>query len=138
MITRNEIGPGVNFLPVLAALIVLCLGGAAALTLLTRGAGSAAPAEQLSVVVQRIPYEAQNALRGESSAFDALAKSVARLKALRGAAPDKGAAGSAAAWSKLSDGVKTVGDARAAVGAIQASNQESRDLAPKLLSEPNT
>ncbi len=30
---------------------------------------------QLSLVVQRIPFEAQNALRGESSAFDALAKS---------------------------------------------------------------
>src|SRR5882757_6748334 len=137
MITRNETGSGVNFLPVLAALIVLCLGGAAALTLLTHGAGSAAaPAEQLSLVVQRIPYEAQNALRGESSAFDALTKSVARLKTLRAAAPDKGTgAGSAATWNKLSDGVKTVGDARAAVAAIQASNQESRELAPKLLSE---
>jgi hypothetical protein len=55
---------------------------------------------------------------------------------LRAAAPDKGAgAGSAATWNKLSDGVKTVGDARAAVVAIQASNQESRELAPKLLSE---
>src|SRR5258707_6638485 len=137
MITRNETGPGVNFLPVLAALIVLCLGGAAALTLFMHDTAQvAAPAEQLSLVVQRIPYEAQNALRGESSAFDALAKSVARLKALRGTAPDKGAgAGSAAAWNKLSDGVKTVGDARAAVAAIQASNQESRELAPKLLSE---
>jgi twitching motility protein PilJ len=137
MITRNETSSGANLLPVLAVLIVLCLGGAAALTLLTRGAGSdAAPAEQLSLVVQRIPFEAQNALRGESSAFDALAKSAARVKALRNAAPDKGAGtGSAAAWAKLSDGVKTVGDARAAVGAIQASNQETRELAPKLLSE---
>src|ERR1700722_4429500 len=135
MITRNETSSGANLLPVLAVLIVLCLGGAAALTLLSRGAGSdAAPAEQLSLVVQRIPFEAQNALRGEPSAFDALAKSVARVKTLRGSAPDKGA-GSAAAWTKLSDGVKTVGDARAAVGAIQASNQEARELAPKLLSE---
>lgn len=123
-----------KFLPVLAALILLCLGGAVALTLLTQGAGSAtAPAEQ-SLVVQRIPYEAQNALRGESSAFDALAKSVARLKALRTAVPNKGA-GSAAAWNRLFDGVKTVGDARAAVGGIQASNQATRELAPKLLSE---
>src|ERR1700756_1843319 len=125
MITRNDTSSGVNLLPVLAALIVLCLGGAALLTLLTQGAGSAtAPAEQ-SLVVQRISYEAQNALRGESTAFDALNKSVARLKALHSAAPDKGA-GSAAAWNKLSDGVKAVGDARTAVQAIQASNQETR------------
>jgi len=82
----------VNFLPVLAALIVLCLAGAAALTLLMHDAAPVtAPAEQLSLVVQRIPFEAQNALRGEASAFDALAKSVARLKTLRGAVPDRGA-----------------------------------------------
>jgi hypothetical protein len=56
------------------------------LTLLTRNSAPvAAPAEQLSLVVQRMPFEAQNALRGESSAFDALAKSAARLKTLRGA-----------------------------------------------------
>src|SRR5258707_9334704 len=130
MITRNETGPGVNFLPVLAALIVLCLGGAAALTLFMHDTAQvAAPAEQLSLVVQRIPYEAQNALRGESSAFDALAKSVARLKTLRGAVPDRGAgngAGDAASWSKLSDGGKSGGDARAGGGRIQASNQEAR------------
>jgi len=129
----------VNFLPVLAALIVLCLAGAAALTWLSHdSAPVTAPAEQLSLVVQRIPFEAQNALRGEASAFDALAKSVKRLKTLRGAVPDRGAgngAGDAAAWSKLSDAVKTVGDARAAVETIQASNQEARELAPKLLSE---
>jgi len=127
----------VNFLPVLAALIVLCLAGAAALTLLTHNtAPVTAPAEQLSLVVQRIPYEAQNALRGESSAFDALAKSVARLKTLRGAVADRGTgAGDAAAWTKLSDGVKAIGEARAPVDTIQASNQEARELAPKLLSE---
>src|SRR5882762_2222135 len=127
MMPKN-ITSGPNVLPVLSALIVLCLAGAATLTVLTHDtAPVTAPAEQLALVVQRIPYEAQNALRGESSAFDALAKSAARLKSLRGTAPDKGAgAGSAAAWNKLSDGVKTVGDARAAVGAIQASNQESR------------
>jgi len=137
MITRNDTGSRVNFLPVLAALIVLCLGAAAALTLFTHDTAQvAAPAEQLSLVVQRIPYEAQNALRGESSAFDALAKSAARLKSLRGAVPDKGAgAGDAVAWNKLSDGVKTVGAARTAVETIQVSNQEARELAPKLLSE---
>jgi len=124
-------------LPALAALIVLCLAGAAALTWLSHdSAPITAPAEQLSLVVQRIPFEAQNALRGEASAFDAIAKSVARLKALRGSVPDRGAGtGDAAAWNKLSDGVKAVGDARAAVETIQASNQEARELAPKLLSE---
>ena len=126
-----------KFLPALTALIVLCLAGAAALTWLSRNSAPVtAPAEQLSLVVQRIPFEAQNALRGEASSFDALAKSAARLKALRGSVPDRGAGtGDAAAWSKLSDAVKTAGDARAAVETIQASNQEARELAPKLLSE---
>jgi twitching motility protein PilJ len=134
MTTRKHTGSGVNFLPVLAALIVLCLAGAAGLTLLTHDtAPITAPAEQLSLVVQRIPYEAQNALRGESSAFDALAQSVARLKSLRGAMPDRGAV--TPAWNQLSEGVNTVAQARAAVDTIQASNQEARELAPKLLSE---
>src|ERR1700730_12196185 len=137
MTTRNDTGSGVNRLPVLAALMVLCLAGAAVLTVLTRNSPPiAAPAEQLSLVVQRIPYEAQNALRGESTAFDALAKSVARLKSLRSAAAGVGdAATGTATWNKLSEGVNTVGEARAAVDAIQASNQEARELAPKLLSD---
>src|ERR1700691_2508793 len=124
MTTRNNTGSGVNFLPVLAALIVLCLGAAAALTLLTHnGAPAGAPAE-LSLVVQRMPYEAQNALRGESSAFDSLAKSAARLKALRGDAPDQGASAAAGNWNKLNAGVSAVGEARVAVETIQVSNQE--------------
>jgi twitching motility protein PilJ len=139
----SDTGSGVKFVPVLAALIVLCLGGAAVMTALTHNTASVAAPAELSLVVQRMPYEAQNALRGESSAFDALAKSAARLKALRGAVPDKGAgtgsaanaATSAALWTKLADGVSTVGDARAAVETIQGSNQEARELAPKLLSE---
>ena len=45
------------------------------------------------------------------------------------------AAGDAATWSKLNDGVAAVAEARPAVEAIQASNQEVRELAPKLLSE---
>src|ERR1700691_2955978 len=137
MTTRKDTGSGVNFLPPLAALIVLCLVGAGALTLLTRTtAPVAAPAEQLSLVVQRMPFEAQNALRGESSAFDALAKSVSKLKTLRGAVPDKAAgAASTAAWDKLTGAVTTVGEARASVEAIQVANQEARESAPKLLSE---
>jgi twitching motility protein PilJ len=138
---KDTAAPRINVLPVLTGLIGLCLAGAAALTLFTHGtAPVAAPAEQLSLVVQRIPYEAQNALRGESSAFDALAQSVARLKTLRDALPDRGAgagdsATGAATWNNLSEAAGTVGAARAAVETIQASNQEARELAPKLLSE---
>src|SRR5882762_5402445 len=91
MMPKN-ITSGPNVLPVLSALIVLCLAGAATLTVLTHDTVPVtAPAEQLALVVQRIPYEAQNALRGESSAFDALAKSMTRLKSLRSAVPDRAA-----------------------------------------------
>ncbi len=130
---RIEKSPNQNLLPALAASLLLCLGLAAVLTALTRNtAPVAAPAEQLSLVVQRIPFEAQNALRGESSAFDALGKSAARLKSLRAAMPGSGDSG---AWSKLNDGVAAVAEARPAVETIQSSNQEVRELAPKLLSE---
>ncbi|MGC1520306.1 MAG: methyl-accepting chemotaxis protein [Steroidobacteraceae bacterium] len=136
MTTRDDTTVKAIFLPMLVALILLCLGGAAALTLLAPNAAAPASPAELSLVAQRLPYEAQNALRGEASAFDALAKSEARLKILRAALPDKGAgAGTAAEWNKLAEGVGTVGEARTAVEAIQASNQEVRDLAPKLLSE---
>ncbi len=124
-----------NLLPVLVALTVLFIVIGAALTLLTSAASPiAAPAEQLSLLTQRLPFEAQNALRGEPSAFDALAKSMARLKTVRGEV----AAGSPASddtWRKLGEDVATVGEARAAVGTIQAANQEAHELAPKLLSE---
>jgi twitching motility protein PilJ len=130
-------------MPVLAGVIALCLAGAAALTLLTHNAAPTGAPAELSLVVQRVPYEAQNALRGEASAFDALAKSAARLKTLRVTLTEggaRGATGPAAAagsanWTKLTDGIRTVGEARASVDTIQASNQEARELAPKLLSE---
>jgi twitching motility protein PilJ len=135
--TRKDTGTTANFLPVLAALILLCLGGAAALTLLTHNNTPPAGPAELSLVAQRMPFEAQNALRGEASAFDALAKSTTRLKALRGALPDQSAGGAAnaAEWTKLTAGVSTVGEARTAVETIQVANQEARELAPKLLSE---
>src|SRR5271170_3957194 len=130
---RTEKGPNANLLPLLAALVVLCLAAAAALTAFMHDSASiAAPAEQMSLLVQRIPFEAQNALRGEPSAFDALARSVARLKTLRASLP-AGAGG--ATFAKLNDGAATVEAARPAVEAIQASTQEVRELAPKLLSE---
>jgi twitching motility protein PilJ len=135
MSTRNIPTPKSNLVPALLALIVLCLTGAAVLTLMTRAATpAAAPADQLSFVVQRVPFEAQNALRGDPSAFDALARSSARLKSLRGAVSDPKLSADPA-WSKVNDDVGVVGDARAAVEAIQKANQESRELAPKLLSE---
>jgi twitching motility protein PilJ len=133
MIKQTDTGPNSNFLPLLAALVVLCLAAAALLTALSQGSASvAAPAEQLSLLVQRVPFEAQNALHGESSAFDALAKSTARLKTLRSALPGSG---DAAAWSALIDGTSTVAGARPAVETIQAATQEVRESAPKLLSE---
>ena len=136
MTTRDDSNFKAILLPVTVALIVLCLGCAAALTWLAPNAAAPAAPAELSLVAQRLPYEAQNALRGEASAFDALAKSTARLKSLRSSLPDTGAgAGNAAAWNKLSEGVRAVGEARTAVQTIQASNQEARDLAPKLLSE---
>jgi hypothetical protein len=94
---RTETPPSINLLPILAGLVVVCLVIAAILTALTRNSAPlAAPGEQLSLVVQRMPFEAQNALRGEASSFDALAKSAARLKSLRAAIP-----GTAdATWSK--------------------------------------
>ena len=140
MTTQNDSGSRVNFVPVLAGLIALCLAAAAALTLLTHNAAPTGVPGELSLVVQRVPYEAQNALRWEASAFDALAKSAARLKTLRAAAGEASggaapAAAIAANWTKINEALTTVGEARAAVETIQASNQEARELAPKLLSE---
>jgi twitching motility protein PilJ len=130
---RIEKTSSLPLLPVLAGLVVLCLIVAAVLTAMTRTAAPvAAPGEQLALVVQRIPFESQNALRGEPSAFDSLGKSAARLKNLRASASG---VGDAAAWTKLTDGTAAVLDARPAVEAIQAANQEVRELAPKLLSE---
>ena len=80
-----------------------------------------------------MPFEAQNALRGESSAFDALDKSAARLKTLRAAVPGSGDAANFEQAERRRD--HGCGGARPAVEAIQASNQEVRELAPKLLSE---
>ncbi len=130
---RSDTAPHINLLPILAGLLLLCLLSVAILIAVGRSASPiAAPAEQLSLVVQRIPFEAQNALRGEASAFDALDKSASRLKALRAAAPDLG---DAVSWGKLNEGATAVAQARPAVEAIQSSNQAVRELAPKLLSE---
>ena len=119
-----------NLLPVLLALIVLCLAGAAVLTLLAHG--GSAPADQLSYLVQRIPFEAQNALRGESTAFEALTKSTAQAKSLRSLGAKTPADPT---WNKMTDAATAVGSARTAVQTIQTANRDARELAPKLLSD---
>ena len=136
MSTRDNIIPSrTNLMPVLLGVIVLCLSAAAVLTLMTHGAAPvAAPAEQLSLVVQRMPFEAQNALRGESAAFDSIAKTAAQMKSLRGSLADPKLAADPA-WNQMGEAARTVGAARNAVATIQAANQEVRELAPKLLSE---
>jgi twitching motility protein PilJ len=137
MTMRETKAPKINALPALLTLVVACLAGAAALTMLTRSASPvAAPADQLNLLIERIPFEAQNALRGEASAFDALTRSMARLKTLvaSGALPDARAKLDSG-FGKFSSAAATVTDARAAVDTIQAANQETRELAPKLLSE---
>jgi twitching motility protein PilJ len=136
MATRDNTASKTNALTVLLALAVACLAGAAVLTWMSRSGAPAAAADQLSLVVERMPFEAQNALRGEASAFDALAKSMARLKTLTasGALTERRVK-LEPQMSNFSAAVSTVGDARAAVEAIQAANQETRELAPKLLSE---
>jgi twitching motility protein PilJ len=119
--------------PVLVALIAVCVLAAIVLTLLTRSTVPAAvPADQLDLVIERIPYEAQNALRGDMSSFDALGKSAARVK---GMTAGDGQAGLEPSLSKLAAAAQSVSDARAAVETIQSANQESREIAPKLLSE---
>jgi twitching motility protein PilJ len=131
--TRNESTPNLNLLPILAIAVVLCLAVAAALTLLTRAAAPVSvPSDELALVVQRMPFEAQNALRGEASAFDGLTKSQTKLKSLRANVTGVGDADS---WNKLNDGATAVGQARPAVEAIQGATQQVRELAPKLLSE---
>jgi twitching motility protein PilJ len=119
--------------PVLIALIAACVLGAIVLTLLARsGPPASAPADQLGLVIERIPYEAQNALRGELSSFDALGKSASRLKGMTAGGAE---AGLEPDLGKLTAAAQSVIDARAAVETVQAANQESRELAPKLLSE---
>ena len=119
-------------MPLLLALIVACLAGAALLTVMSRSSSAPVePAEQLRLVIERVPFEAQNALRGEASAFDALNRSMDRLNEL--------ATGRQAALEpslgKFAAAVKTVESGRPAVESVATANQETRDLAPKLLSE---
>jgi twitching motility protein PilJ len=129
-----ETSPKTNILPVLLGLTAACLLGAAALTWLAHTAAPvAAPSERLSLVIERIPFEAQNALRGDASAFDALAKSMERLKTLT--AGGAGGQVKLETLNKFRGAVTDVQNARAAVETVQVANQETREFAPKLLSE---
>jgi twitching motility protein PilJ len=135
MSKRDIPAPKSILLPALLVPIILCLAGAAALTLMSRSAAPvAAPADQVSFVLQRLPFEAQNALRGDLSAFDAMAKSSTRLNNLRAALTDSTVSGDPA-WNTIADDVAMVADARSAVEVVQAANHDARELAPKLLSE---
>jgi twitching motility protein PilJ len=130
-----ETAPKTNVLPVLLALTVACLLGAAALTWLARTAAPVAPpSERLSLVFERIPFEAQNALRGDASAFDTLAKSMERLKSMT-AGGGTGGQVKLETLNKFHAAAADVQSARAAVETVQAAYQETRELAPKLLSE---
>ncbi len=122
-------------LPVLIALTALFMLLATLGTVFTSAAPPETPAgEQPSLLTQRLPFEAQNALRGDSSAFDAVAKTAARLKSARGELL-AGKATSEDAWHKLGESVDLVMAARAPVDTVQAANREVHELAPKLLSE---
>jgi twitching motility protein PilJ len=127
--TMRDTAPKTQLLPLFLALTVACLAGAALLTLFSRSAPPvAARNEQLTLIIERIPFEAQNALRGEASAFDAMNRSMAHLKTLAPGALEP-------SLGKFGAAVSAVADARPAVESIQAANQETRELAPKLLSE---
>jgi len=135
--TMRDTAPKTQLLPLFLALTLACLAGAAILTMLSRSVPPvAAPNEQITLVIERIPFEAQNALRGEASAFDAMNRSMARLKTLAaGASLGEHGPKLEPSLGKFSSAVSAVSDGRPAVEAIQSANQESRDLAPKLLSE---
>jgi twitching motility protein PilJ len=125
--------PKRNLATLLIVVMAACIAAALVLTLLGRsGAPAAATDEQLDLVIERIPLEAQNALRGELSSFDALGKSTSRLRSMT--------AGGASAklepnLDKLQAAATSVSQARAAVETVGLANQQIRELAPKLLSE---
>ncbi len=135
--TKNDNGAAaaVPALPWVFGFAVLCLLIAAVLASLNHDkSGSGSTVEQLVLVTQQIPFEAQNALRGEPSAFEAMSKSVARMKTLRSEIGDA-AMVMDEDWAKVQTRVSTISDARVAVQNIEQASQSVRELAPKLLSE---
>ncbi len=119
-------------LPVLTALAALFVMTAVVLAyLMNSPSAPGADRGQMPSLLERIPLEAQNALRGEPGAFDSLAGSLAKATAAR--ASGDGAEADAS-WHKVGDAVATVSAARSAVATVQAVNLEVHDLSPKLLS----
>ncbi len=126
---------GSKLLPAFVALTALCIISAAVLAFISRGAArSAAPRDQVALLVQRLPIEAQNALRGGPSAFDAMTKTMDQLQNLR-AEILAGKPAAAGSWQKLGEQVTAVGNARIPVDTIESTNRDVHELAPKLLSE---
>jgi len=126
---------GSRLLPALVAATAVFIVIAVALAFLGRDASvTAAPQEQVALLVQRLPFEAQNALRGEPSAFDAMAKTASRLQNLH-AEIMAGKPGGEENWRKFGDQVAAVANARVPVDTIESANRDVHELAPKLLSE---
>jgi twitching motility protein PilJ len=123
-------------LPVLTALAAALVLTAVVLTLLQGSAASSGGGARAALpsLLERIPLEAQNALRGEPAAFDTLARTMAQATSLRAAAGGD-AAGADAGWHRITEAVATIGAARGAVATVQSVNQEVHELSPKLLSQ---
>src|SRR5579863_7546917 len=119
MNTRTDSPSAASLLPWLFGLTMLSLLAAGALTFLrpTATASVGATGERLALDMQRVPFEAQNALRGEQNAFDALAKTNARLKTMRAqlVSPQLGVDPN---WTKLESDIDTIEAARGAVDGI--------------------
>ncbi len=133
MNTNKGSSPGSQALPWVFGLTVVLLLLAALMAMLNRTAPATPSAEQLSLVAQQVPVQAQAALHGEIDAFDAMSRSMARAKTLR--AEMAPAAAGEADWSRLQERVGTVLDARMAVQGVEQAVASMQDLAPKLLSE---
>jgi twitching motility protein PilJ len=124
-----------------AALLPVLTGIAATLILAALGlavfqgytSSPQASREGLPSLLERIPLEAQNALRREPAAFDTLARTMAQATSLRGSAG--GGADLDAGWHQVTEAVATVGAARGAVATVQSVNQEVHELSPRLLSQ---
>ena len=133
MKTPTGSGPGAQALPWVFGVAMALLVLAALLALLNRPASRGASVEQLSLVTQQVPVQAQTALNGEIGAFDALARTMAQVKTLRAElAP---AEPGEAQWTRLQNRAGVVMDARMAVQTVDQAVATVRDLSPKLLSE---
>jgi len=124
-----------TLVPVFTVLTALFVISAAVLAYLMNSAAAAPGAnrEQLRALLERIPYEAQNALRGDTAAFDLLSASMAQAVSAHASAGGEGSEAEAS-WRRLTDAVAAVDAARSAVTTVQSVNQEVHELSPKLLS----